>query len=44
MAGVGERHNEAIHPSFDRSISIDFKGAKAGLIGIARVCFDSDIV
>jgi hypothetical protein len=28
MAGVGGRHNEAIHPSFDRSIPIDFKGAK----------------
>ena len=28
MAGVGERQNGAIHPSFDRSISIDFKGAK----------------
>ena len=28
MTGVGERQNEAIHPSFDRSISIDFRGAK----------------
>lgn len=28
MAGVGERQNEAIHPNFDRSISIEFKGAK----------------
>ena len=28
MIGVGERQNGAIHPSFDRSISIDFKDAK----------------
>ena len=27
MAGVGEK-NEPIHPNFDRSISIDFNGAK----------------
>jgi len=40
MAGVGERRNDTVHPSFDRSISIDLKGAKTGLIGIALVCFD----
>ncbi|MGO9417143.1 MAG: hypothetical protein ACLP2U_05170 [Syntrophobacteraceae bacterium] len=28
MAGVGERQNETIHPGCDRSIPMDFKGAK----------------
>jgi len=32
MAGVGERQNGTLRPSFDMSISIDFKGAKTGLI------------
>ena len=41
MAVVGERQNEAFHPSFDRSISIGFKGAKtasdAGFFLIGQV-------
>ncbi len=44
MKGVGERQNDTVHPSFDRSISFDFKGAKTGLISIAPVCFDGHIV
>lgn len=44
MEGVGERQNDTVHPSFDRSISFDFKGAKTGLTGIALVCFDGHIV
>ena len=44
MEGVGERQNDTVHPSFDRPISFDFKGAKTGLTGIAIVCFDGLIV
>ncbi len=28
MHGSGEEQNETIHPEFDRSIMIDFQGAK----------------
>jgi len=44
MEGVSERQNDTVHPSFDRSISFDFEGAKTGLTGIALVCFDGHIV
>jgi len=44
MEEVGERRNDTVHPSFDRPISFDFKGAKTGLISIALVCFDGHMV
>ena len=38
MEGVGQRKNEAILPSSDASISIDFKVVKTTLIDLSLAC------